>query len=128
MTALSPIETVHLATVAPAALLGFVLMTMRKGTPVHRGIGRVYMSLMFFTAAVSLLIPANVPPRIGHFGVIHLLSLLTLVLVPAALWAARTGRIRRHQRMMIGLFIGAILIAGSLTLVPGRFLGNLLWG
>lgn len=128
MSALSPVEAVHLATVAPAAVLGVALMSMHKGTPVHRGMGRIYLSLMFFTGAVSLLIPAVVPPRFGHFGVIHLLSILTIVTVPAAWWAARTGRIRAHQHMMIGLFIGAILIAGGLTLIPGRFLGNLLWG
>ena len=103
-------------------------MSMQKGTSVHRGIGRVYLGLMFFTGAVSLLIPAMVPPRFGHFGVIHLLSLLTIFTVPAAWWAARTGRIRTHRNMMIGLFVGAILIAGGLTLVPGRFLGNFLWG
>jgi uncharacterized membrane protein len=42
--------------------------------------------------------------------------------------AARTGRVRAHRGIMVGLFIGAILIAGSLTLVPGRFLDSLLWG
>jgi uncharacterized membrane protein len=128
VSTISPVEAVHLATVAPAAAIGFVLLGMRKGTPLHRGLGRAYLTLMFFTAAASLFIPAAVPPRFGHFGVIHLLSLLTLVTVPLAWWAARTGRIASHRGMMIGLFIGAILIAGGLTLVPGRFLGNLVWG
>jgi uncharacterized membrane protein len=128
MIALSPVEATHLATVAPAAAIGVVLLTRRKGTANHRALGRVYLVLMFVTAALSLAIPAVVPPRFGHFGIIHLLSLLTLATVPAAWWAARTGRIRAHQGMMIGLFIGAILIAGSLTLVPGRFLGSFLWG
>lgn len=128
MISISPVEAAHLATVAPAAAIGATLLARRKGTANHRALGRVYLVLMFVTAAISLAIPAMVPPRLGHFGIIHLLSLLTLATVPAAWWAARTGRVGAHRSMMIGLFIGAILIAGSLTLVPGRFLGSLLWG
>ena len=29
---------------------------------------------------------------------------------------------------MTGLYIGACVVAGLFTLLPGRFLGSLLWG
>ena len=87
------------------------------------------MSLMFFTAAVSLFIPALVGPRVlGHFGWIHLLSILVIVTVPRALIDVRAGRIKAHQRRMVMLYVGALLIAGAFTLWPGRYLHGVLFG
>jgi len=35
----------HLATIVPAFLIGTALLFMRKGTPRHRLLGRIYMPL-----------------------------------------------------------------------------------
>ncbi|MFM1887371.1 MAG: hypothetical protein RL026_2528 [Pseudomonadota bacterium] len=113
----------HLATVLPALLLGLVLFILRKGSPLHRRLGRLYMALMLFTAAVTLFMPAYVGPRwLGHFGFIHLFSLLTLYSVPSAWWAARRHDVNAHRASMIGLYVGGIVIAGSFALMPGRLL------
>jgi len=40
--------------------------------------------------------------------------------------AARRGRVRAHKQMMLGMMSG-LTIAGVFTLMPGRFLGNLLF-
>ncbi len=121
--------SIHLLTILPAALLGTGLLFWRKGTALHRGVGKVYMGLMFFTGLWTLLLPAYVGPRFwNHFGLLHLLSLLTLWSVPTALRAARRGDIKGHRSAMLQLYIGGILIAGSFALfAPGRYLHSLLF-
>ena len=86
---LTPMMTLHLATVAPAAMLGTYLIFRAKGTATHRLPGKIYMTLMLITALASLFIPAAVGPQfMSHFGWIHLLSLLVLVSMPRAYYAA----------------------------------------
>ncbi|MEO1253421.1 MAG: hypothetical protein AAFY41_00865 [Bacteroidota bacterium] len=82
---------------------------------------------MLFTAFITLFMPAKVGSQfLGHFGWIHLLCLLTLWTVPSAYYAAKNHRIKSHQRKMVLLYIGAILIAGFFTLTPGRYPHDLL--
>lgn len=115
----------HLATVFPAFLIGTFILLNRKGTPMHKVLGKIYMLLMLFTGIVTLFMPAAVGPTLlGHFGFIHLLSFLALYSVPAAFFAARRGDIKTHKSNMIGLYIGGIIIAGGLTLLPGRLLNS----
>ena len=86
------------------------------------------MSLMLTTAIVTLFMPAKVGPQLfGHFGWIHSFSALTIYTVPTALLAIRKGNIVSHKRKMLLLYFGAIVIAGGFTLVPGRFLHELLF-
>ena len=41
----------------------------------------------------------------------------------------RAGQdVRRHQRAMIGLFAGALVIAGVFTFLPGRIMHAVLFG
>ncbi|MFT5923027.1 MAG: putative membrane protein [Flavobacteriales bacterium] len=42
--------------------------------------------------------------------------------------AARKGNIKAHKRKMILLYVGAILIAGAFTLMPGRYLHHVFFG
>jgi len=119
----------HLATVLPAFVIGTILLIIKKGTPFHKMSGRIYMILMLFTAFVTLLMPAHVGPKIfNHFGWIHLFSFLTLYTVPTAYTAIKKGNIKVHKRKMILLYVGAILIAGGFTLMPGRYLHGVLFG
>ncbi|GAC03696.1 DUF2306 domain-containing protein [Paraglaciecola chathamensis] len=113
----------HLATVLPAFLIGTYLLANRKGTPTHRTLGKVYMGLMLVTALLTLFMAAQVGPvLIGHFGYVHLFSLLVLYAVPRAYFAVRKGNIAKHKRSMLLLYVGAILIAGGFTFTPGRML------
>jgi uncharacterized membrane protein len=119
----------HLSTILPAFLIGTYLLASRKGTSVHRGLGRAYMLLMLCTSAITLFMTAEVGPTfLGHFGYIHLLSFLVLYCVPAAWFAARRGDLRAHKFNMIGLYVGGLLIAGGFTLMPGRLLHEWLLG
>ena len=113
----------HLATVVPAFFIGTFLLLNRKGTPLHKSLGRLYLTLMFVTGLITLFMPARVGQQVvGHFGFIHSFSVLTLCTVPAAYLAARAGNVRAHRNNMIGLYFGGILIAGSFALAPGRLL------
>ena len=114
---------VHLATVFPAFLLGTTSLFLKKGTPFHIIIGRVYMVLMLFTAFVTLFMSAKVGPTLfNHFGWIHLFSFLTIYTVPTAYLAIKNKNVKAHKRKMILLYFGAIIIAGGFTFSPGRYL------
>ncbi|WP_397362928.1 DUF2306 domain-containing protein [Olleya sp. R77988] len=120
---------IHLATILPAFILGTISFILKKGTQIHKIIGRIYMVLMLFTAIVTLFMPAYVGPQLfNHFGWIHLFSVLTIYTVPTAYIAIKKGNVKAHKGKMIGLYIGAILIAGAFTFMPGRYMHNLFFG
>ncbi|MDB9734560.1 DUF2306 domain-containing protein [Porticoccaceae bacterium] len=119
----------HLGTLAPAFVIGTYLLVRRKGTPTHRLLGKIYMGSMLFTAIVTLFMEAIVGPQfLNHFGYIHLLSLFVIYTVPTAYTAIRAGNIAVHRRKMIGLYVGALLVAGGFTLTPGRLMHSWLFG
>jgi uncharacterized membrane protein len=51
-----------------------------------------------------------------------------LLVPPLAVLAARRGRVVTHGRSMMGLFLGALVIAGAFTLLPGRIMGAVVFG
>ena len=64
----------------------------------------------------------------GSFSLIHLLSIFTLGMLPLALYFARQHKVVSHRNTMLGLFVGALVVAGAFTLLPGRILGRALFG
>jgi uncharacterized membrane protein len=113
----------HLATVVPAFFLGGYVLLTRKGTPTHKLVGRAYMAFMVLTAVITLFMSAQVGPTLwGHFGFIHLFSVLVLYSVPAAIVAARRHNTKSHAAHMLGVYVGGILVAGAFTFMPGRLL------
>lgn len=114
---------IHLGTVIPALPLGAWVLSRRKGTPAHKMAGRIWMALMFITAIDSFWVRSVT----GHIGPIHILSAATIVMVPLSIAQARRGNIAAHKRMAVGLYIG-LLVAGAFTLLPGRLIGNLVFG
>ena len=119
----------HLGSLVPAFVIGTYLLLNRKGTPVHRFLGKIYMGLMLFTAFITFFMEALVGPKfLNHFGLLHLLSLFVLYTVPTAYRAIRAGNIELHKRKMVGLYVGALLIAGAFTLSPGRLIHSWLFG
>jgi uncharacterized membrane protein len=119
----------HLGSLVPAFVIGSYLLLNRKGTPVHKFLGKIYMGLMLFTAFITLFMEALVGPKfLNHFGFLHLLSLFVLYTVPTAYRAIRVGNIKLHTRKMVGLYVGALLVAGAFTLSPGRLIHTWLFG
>ena len=123
MTTGMPLVYAHLATVLPAFVIGTYMMFSRKGSKNHRLMGKIYMLLMMATAIIALFITAEVGPQLlGHFGFIHLFSIMVLYAVPKAYFAARRHDRRDHAIGMISVYVGGLLIAGGFTLMPGRLL------
>ena len=117
------IAYLHLATVLPAAVLGVPLLAGKKGDTRHRLLGKIYLSLMAITAFVTFFMSAEVGPALfGHFGGIHILSAIVLGQVWGAYVAARNHNIRLHKRLMLMVYFGGIVIAGSFAFLPGRML------
>jgi uncharacterized membrane protein len=49
-------------------------------------------------------------------------------MVPLAVWRAHRHRVADHMRIMIMTFIGALVIAGLFTLLPGRIMHAVVFG
>ncbi|MDQ0392840.1 DUF2306 domain-containing protein [Labrys monachus] len=116
----------HVAAAAGAFLLGLAQFAMPKGTPRHRAVGYVWVWLMAVLAVSSFWI--HQIRLVGPFSPIHLLSMLTLVGLPRAVWLARHGRIAAHRRLMLVLFFFALIGAGIFTLLPGRLMYAVVFG
>jgi uncharacterized membrane protein len=117
---------IHLATVLPAFVLWtWQIFLSKKGAPLHRAVGAVYLVLMMITATAAIFIRQIRP---GSFSLLHLFVILTYWSVFSAIWNLRRKNIRGHQMAMIGLYVGGLLIAGGLTLIPGRIMHRLFFG
>jgi uncharacterized membrane protein len=124
LLAAGPAVHIHLAAALAALLLGFAMLVRRKGTAWHKRLGWLWVLLML-TAAVSSFWITGIS---ASFSPIHALSLLVLILVPAAVIAIRRGKVATHRKAMISLFIGALIIPGLFTLLPARLLGGMIFG
>jgi len=120
---------IHVATVIPAFILGtYQIFFSTKGSPYHRATGYVYLTLMTITAIAALFIHQINPSGVLGLSWIHLFVALTLFGVYGALVTARRHDIKGHRRAMLGVYIGGILIAGSLAFAPGRIMHSVVFG
>jgi uncharacterized membrane protein len=117
----TPIILAHIAAAIGAVVLGGIMLALKRGTPIHRRAGRVWVALMLITALVSFGIKSS-----GNFSWIHLLSVGILVTLGGAIYAILHRNISKHQRMMISAYIG-LIAAGAAALLPHRRLGYLVW-
>lgn len=123
-----PLVFVHLATALAALALGAVLLAGPKGTGSHRVLGWSWVALMATAALTSAFLHDPRLPGSGPVSPIHGFTALVAVVLPLAVRAARQRRIGWHRRAMTRLYLGGCVVAGAFTLLPGRFLGDLLWG
>jgi uncharacterized membrane protein len=114
----------HAFAATVALLLGAAVLFLRKGTTIHRALGSIWAATMMVVAGVSLTMTGINP---GHFSAIHLLSVLTLVSIPYAIWMRRRGNIAAHAWAMSANYAG-LLIAGAFTFTPGRVMHAVLFG
>jgi uncharacterized membrane protein len=125
LDALPPIPLHAIAAVAAFAL-GVVQLAAPKGTLPHRTLGWIWVLLMAVVAASSFWI--HQIRLVGPWSPIHLLSILTLVMLPLGVWRAHRHDVNAHRWTMIGIFTGALVIAGAFTLVPGRIMHAVIFG
>ncbi len=127
LTQQHPLIAFHLACAVLALVAGGIVMARRKGTFSHRVLGWSFVLLLGGTTLTSAFIRDTHFPNIGGYTPIHLLTVVTAIFLPLGIWRIRTGQVEAHRRTMTRLYIGACIVAGLFTLLPGRFLGNLLW-
>ena len=97
-----------------------------KGTLPHRTLGWIWVLLMVIVAASSFWIHEL---RLwGPWSPIHLLAIFTLAMLPFAVLHARRRRVDRHRNAMIAIFVGALVVAGLFTLMPGRIMHAVVFG
>ena len=115
----------HIATILLAVVLTPVMLLRRRGDRLHRRLGYVWVTAMALTAAITFGIRDI---NEGAFSPIHLLSVMTLMLLPLLVWFARRHQHARHRAAVRGMVTGALLIAGFFTFPFDRLLGHWLFG
>ena len=91
----------------------------------HRAFGYAWVTLMLMTAVSAIFIRDYGLPNIAGYTPIHVLVPVTLLSLFFAFRFLLRGNIVAHRSTMIFTYVGACLIAGAFTLLPGRYLGQL---
>jgi len=117
---------VHVAAAVAALALTVPQLALPKGRAVHRRLGYAWAAAMLLVAASSFLIHAK--RTFGPFSWIHLLSVLTLVMVPLGIARARRGQVGAHRWTMLSLVLFALLVTGLFTLWWGRIMHAVVLG
>ncbi len=119
----TPVIVVHALLAAAAVVLGAMLLRGRKGHRAHRLGGWIWVLCMATVAGISFAIRGP-----DGFSWIHGLSAFTLVSLVTGVAAARAHRVRAHRLNMISLYVGALVLTGLFTLLPGRLIGSAVRG
>ncbi|MGH8831857.1 MAG: DUF2306 domain-containing protein [Polaromonas sp.] len=128
---LTPLIAVHMTAAIMATAIGPVALWARMGRTqrprLHRAFGYAWVTLMVVTAVSAIFIRDFTIPNIAGYTAIHLLVPFTLFGLLGAIVYMLRGDITNHRKTMQKVYIGACLVAGAFTLLPGRYLGRLLW-
>lgn len=122
----SPAIQIHAVAALAALLLGAIVLFRRKGTPVHKLMGRIWVGLMLVVATSVWFI--NEIRLVGPFSPIHLFALFTYVGVVRGILLIRRGNVAGHRAEMQGLYFFSLILAGCFTLLPGRRMAQVLFG
>lgn len=121
----TPVLQIHIAAAVVALAIGLILLAGIKGNRLHRTLGWVWVVAMA-TVAISSFFVRELNG--GALSLVHLLSGWTVIILPMAVYAARRHEVVKHRGRMTGLFVGALVIAGMLTLFPGRLMWRVFLG
>ena len=124
---LSPAIVVHLSLAAGALLLGPLALRARKGSRLHRSTGYAWVTLMAGAALSSVFIRDFGMPNLWGYTPIHILTVVTLFGITAGLIFIARRDVPAHRRAMWRTYLGGCIGAGTFALLPGRYLGDLLW-
>ena len=134
---LTPLIAVHLSAALSAVAIGPIALWARRGHAgrragsqrprLHRAAGYAWVTLMLVTALSAIFISDPAVPNIAGFSAIHLLIPVVLFSLFLAFRQLLRGNVSGHRKTMVSLYVSACLIAGAFTLMPGRYLGHMLW-
>ena len=117
--------SILLHTALGVAALGFgvTLAVRRKGTAVHKWLGRSYALAMLALCLSSLAIPSEVGPTWGRFGVFHAIAVAGVVYlalgVAPVLWRGNVREwYQRHLYFTLWSFVGLLMATFSHVYEP----------
>lgn len=114
----------HVAAVLPTIPLGGWLLLAKKGTPMHKQLGKVWLVLMLLTATTAIFIQTS-----GSFSWIHLFVPLTFHAAWKVMATARAGNITAHKNHLVRTYLLALMIPGLAAFaLPGRMMNVMLMG
>jgi uncharacterized membrane protein len=133
---MSPVIAVHLTAALSALVMGPVALWARRGhasgqpprTRLHRAAGYAWVTLMLMTALSALFIRDVRLPNLWGYTPIHLLIPVILVTLYRSFRDLATGKTEGHRQRMQWLYFSACVVSGAFTLLPQRYLGQLVWG
>ena len=118
--------------------VGMYIFFTKKGTKQHRLIGRIWVSLMLFIAFSALFITSPMTDKLFNpagFSWIHLFIPFTIGSLIHSIWNIRLFKKTRlekhrnaHVRGMVSTYVGALVVAGAFTLMPGRLMHQIVFG
>ena len=94
----------------------------------HRAFGYAWVTMMLIASISAIFMRDFHLPNIAGYTPIHALVPITLYTLFRAFQSLAQGNIAGHRKAMQSLYISACLVAGAFTLLPGRYLGNLVFG
>jgi uncharacterized membrane protein len=115
----------HVISVTVGFFSGLIIFMLPKGSGLHRILGWTFVVAMTLAAATSIMMIADFNTGVNF---LHIFTVMTAVSLTLGLAAIRRGDVRSHAYNMIGLYIGAILVAGAFAFIPGRLMWRMLFG
>jgi len=116
----------HAAAAILAFVVGAVVLFRRKGDGRHRLAGRIWVALMVVVSLSSFFI--HTLKVWGVWSPIHILSVTTLAALVYAVAAIRRRDVATHARAMKITYLGALVVAGIFTFMPGRIMNEVFFG
>lgn len=113
----------HAVSALGALGLGMVQFLAPKGTVPHRTLGYVWVTLMAITALTAIFIQSG-----GSFSWIHIFVPIVLISIVDLSIRARQGLTGKHRSTALTLFLGALIIPGAFSFMPGRLMGQVVFG
>jgi len=127
---MSPIY-IHAFFALIAVPVGLYILLTKKGTQKHKLTGRIWTLFLLIVSFTALFIQAINP---GEYSLIHLLIPWTIGSLIYSIWSIRKFQKTKlqkykkaHMCSMIGVYVGALLVAGVFTLMPGRLFYEILF-
>ena len=122
----------HIALALVTVPVGAIIFLTKKGTAQHKLVGRVWVVILLIVSLSAILIQEINPEG---YSLIHLLIPWTIASLVYSIWSIKRFK-KTHKRKyrqahmysMIGVYVGALLVAGAFTLLPGRFLYGVFFG
>ncbi len=113
----------HTALGVAALGLGLTLAARRKGTAVHKWLGRSYALAMLALCLSSFAIPSEIGPTWGRFGVFHAIAVMGVVYlalgVAPVLWRGDVREwYQKHLYFTLWSFVGLLMATLSHVYEP----------